>query len=381
MFDIKKATIKELEERKAAIATEVDAEGADLDALEKEARDINAEIELRKAAQKKREEVRGMVAAGAGSVITRVVGTPEKVEKSDEEIRKSPEYVEAFARYIKTEDDSECRALLSQNAASGTVPVPAFVYDTIKTAWESEGIAGRVRKSYLRGNVKVGFEISGDDAVVHEEGSAAINPENLVLGVVELVPKSIKKVVQISDEAYDLGGEAFLDYIYREVAHRIAKKAADVLVGKILDADDTSSATAAGVPEVEASTLAVGTVAEAMAHLSDEAVSPVIIMNKLTWGAIKAVQYNNKYSVDPFEGLPVVFNDSIKAYSAATTGEAYMVVGDLENGALMNFPNGEEIKFKFDELSLKKQDLVEVLGRQFVGIGVIAPNAFVKVIK
>ena len=58
-----------------------------------------------------------------------------------------------------------------------------------------------------------------------------------------------------------------------------------------------------------------------------------------------------------------------------------MIVGDLDHGALMNFPNGDGIEFKFDELTLKKQDLIEVLGRQFVGIGVVADKAFVKVTK
>jgi HK97 family phage major capsid protein len=104
-------------------------------------------------------------------------------------------------------------------------------------------------------------------------------------------------------------------------------------------------------------------------------------MNKQTWGTYKAAQYANKFNVDPFEGLPVVFNNTIKAYSAATTGESYAIVGDLGHGALANFPNGEGITFKFDELSRKKEDLVEVLGREYVGIGIVAPDAFVKIVK
>lgn len=47
-MEIKEMTIEELEARKAEIATEVDAEGADLDALEGEIRSINAELESRK---------------------------------------------------------------------------------------------------------------------------------------------------------------------------------------------------------------------------------------------------------------------------------------------------------------------------------------------
>ena len=47
----------------------------------------------------------------------------------------------------------------------------------------------------------------------------------------------------------------------------------------------------------------------------------------------------------------------------------------------MNFPDGEGISFKFDDMTLKKADLIEVLGRQYVAIGVVAPNAFVKIVK
>ena len=118
-----------------------------------------------------------------------------------------------------------------------------------------------------------------------------------------------------------------------------------------------------------------------MAELSDEAANPVIMVNKKTWGALKAAQAAATYGYDPFEGLPVLFNNTIAAYSAATTGVCYMIVGDLEQGALINYPNGDGIEFKFVGLSLKKQDLVEVLGRQFAAIGVVAPNAFVQVVK
>ena len=238
-----------------------------------------------------------------------------------------------------------------------------------------------VRKSYLKGNLKVQFEISGSDAAIHTEGGSAVSEETLVLGIVELIPQSIKKWVSISDEAYDLRGEAFIRYIYDELAYRIAKKAADTLVAKIEACGTASTTTCPGVPKLTAATPAVGTVAAAMALLSDEAANPVVIMNKATWGAFKAAEYAGSFPVDPFEGLPVIFNNTIKSSAVATTGETYAIVGDLGHGALANFPNGEGIDFKFDEFSRKKEDLIEVLGREYVALGVVAPNAFVKVVK
>lgn len=382
-MELKEMTIEQLEERKAAIAGELDAPEADLDAFETEARAIKEELEQRRAAEAKRSEIRAAVAHGDGQTIEKVV--KEKRTMTLVELRSSPEYIDAYANYVKSEDPTEVRNMLTTindttPNGTATIPVPVFVEDIVRTAWEREGITSRVRKSYLKGNLKVGFEISGTAAVIHAEGASSISPEDLVLGTVEMIPQSIKKVVQLSDEVYDLRGEAFLRYIYDELTYRIAKKAADTLVAKIIACGTVSTTTCPGVPAI-ASTATLGTVAAAMANLSDEANNPVIMMNKLTWGKFKGLQANGSYAYDVFENLPVVFNNTIASYDAASTGDTYMIVGDLDQGALMNFPNGDGIAFKFDDLTLKKQDLIEVLGRQFVAIGVVAPNAFVKVTK
>ena len=381
-MELKDKTVDELMERRSAIAAEVDSPEADLDALEVEARSINEELERRKNAETKRTEIRNAVAKGDGEVTETF--KEEKKTMTIEEIRNSKEYIDAFAEYIKSGDDTECRNILTtQDAANGSasVPVPTMVYDIVKTAWEREGITARVRKSYLKGNLKVGFEISGDPAVIHAEGAAAISEENLVLGVVTIVPQYILKAIQISREVYSLRGEDFLRYIYDELTYRIAKLAADTLVSKILACGTVSTTTCPGVPTVSEATIGVGSIAKAMAQLSDEAANPVIMLNKQTWGALKAAQAAASYGYDPFEGLPVVFNNSITAYSAATTGVAYAIVGDLDHGALMNMPNGDSIEFLFDEMTLKKQALIEVQGQQYIGMGVVADKAFVKLTK
>ena len=378
-MEFKEMSMEELNERKAAIALELDAPEADLDALEAEARGINEEIEARKNAEAQKAEIRAAVANGAGEVTETVEPEVREEKKTMEEIRNSKEYIEAYANYIKTEDPTECRALLSENG-SGQIPVPELVYDIVKTAWEREGIMSRVRKAYIKGNLKVGFEISSSEAVAHTEG-VAVDEESLVLGTVNLIPQAIKKWISISDEALDLSGEPFLRYIYDELAYRIAKKAADLLVANIIACGTVSTTTCPGVPAITEASISIGTVAKAIANLSDDAANPVIMMNKLTWGALKAAQAAASYGYDPFEGLPVVFNNTITAYSAASTGDTYMIVGDLDQGALANFPAGEEISFKYDEMTLATQDLVRVIGREYVALGVVAPNAFVKVQK
>lgn len=377
-MELKEMTVEQLEERLAAIPAELDNEEADLDALEAEARSIKEELEARKAEEAQKAEIRSAVAAGQG-VVVETVKTEERKEMNEVEIRNSQEYINAFAEYLKTEDPTECRALLSENV-SGVVAVPDLVYDIVKTAWEKEGIMSRVRKAYMQGNVKIGFEIAASGAVAHTEGGAAVDEEGLVLGIVNLVPVSIKKWVSVSDEVLDLRGEAFLRYIYDEVAYRIAKKAADLLVAKIEACGTVSTTDAPSVPTVKA-TVSTGAIASAIGALSDDAANPVAIMNKQTWAGFKAAAYSGSFAADPFEGLPVVFNNTIPTYKDASTGGTFAIVGDLDQGALANFPGGEAIEMKYDDKTLMTQDLVRILGRQYVGLGVVAPDAFVKLVK
>ena len=380
-MELKDMTIEQLEERKKAISSEVEAEGADLDALDSEVKSINAELEARKAAEAKKVEIRQAVAKGAGVIIETAPVEERKEMKDVAEIRNSKEYINAYADYIRTGKDAECRALLTTNATNGTVAIPDMVYDIVKTAWEKEGIIARVKKAYIKGNLKVGFEISSTGAAIHTEGGAAVTEETLVLGTVTLVPESIKKWISISDEVMDLRGEAFLQYIYDELAYQIAKKAADEVVSKIVTSGTQSTTTAVGVPVITSTTISVDLVAQALGKLSDEANNPTIMMNKATWSAFKSVQYANNYSVDPFEGLDVVFNNTIKSFAAASTGDTFVIVGDLGQGALINLPNGEGIEFKFDDKTDMTKDLIRVLGREYMGIGIVGPDSFVKIVK
>lgn len=379
-MEIKEMQMSDIEQRLAQISEEMNAPEANIDALTAEVE----EIEARKAEILKEVEERNALAQRIAEGSERGMTEEKHLEERKMdlvEIRKSSAYADAFAEYIKTGSDAECRKLLSENATNGTVPVPEVVYDIVKTAWAKEGIMSRVKKAYLKGNLKVGFEISSTGAVIHTEGGDAVAEETLVLGIVEIIPESIKKWISISDEVMDLRGEAFLQYIYDELAYQIAKKAADEVVAKIEALGTQATSTAVGVPAITANSIAVGTVAKALGQLSDEASNPVVMMNKATWSNFKAVQYNNNYAVDPFEGLDVVFNNTIKSYDAASTGDTYAIVGDLGQGALANLPNGEGIEFKFDDKTDMTKDLIRVLGREYIGIGIVGPDSFVKIKK
>lgn len=376
---MKYKTIAEIEERLAAIKVEMNAEGADLDALTNEVDELEARKAELTAEVEKRNALAGKIAAGQAGTVVKDFPTENRAAVDQREVRNSEKYINAYAEYIKTEDDTEVRTLLTENVG-GDIAVPDFVYDVVKTAWDSNEIMKYVTKTSLAGNLKVNFEISGTDAVIHTEGTGAVEEEELVEGIVTLIPAFVKKWISISDEVMAMRGRAFLDYIYSELTHKIVKKLADMLVDKIVALPQIATKTSPSADKVTTAP-AMGTVAEAIGHLSDEANKPIIIMNKLTWSEFKKIQYANNYAVDPFEGLKVEFNNTLPAYSAANTDDVYMIVGDLGQGALANFPEGDSIRFTFDELTRKKEDLVEVLGKEYVAVGVVACRAFTLVAK
>lgn len=369
MTNIETMTLEEIEIRAQEIETESAKDDADLDALVEETRALtdrkNQILAERKAAAE-------AVAAGAG----------EKIEEKENkmEVRNTKEYIDAYARYIMTGDDRECRALMTENVSSGTVAVPELVDEIVRTAWDNDEILSRVRKTFFRGNLKVGFERSADPAYAHTEGTTAITEESLTLGIVTMIPKNIKKYIRITDEVAAMGGEAFLRYIYDELTFQIVKKLADLCCADVTGASSTHSATAVGVPQVSAAP-GLTTIAQAFAKLSDEARNPVIVMNKLTYADFVTAAAAASFAYDWTMGLPVLFNNSISAYSAASAGTGvYAFVGDLD-GITVNYPEGEGVVIKYDDLSESEADLVKIVGRQYAAHALTAPGRFVNILK
>ena len=299
--------------------------------------------------------------------------------KTNEEIRASKEYIDAFARYLVSEDATEVRSLLTENATGGSVPVPAIVDEIVRTAWDNNDILSRVRRTEIRGVLKVAFERTATAANVHTEGADAPAEETLKLGIVTMVPASIKKWIRISDEAIAMGGEALVRYVYEEVTYQIIKKLADLVVGDIKNAPTSATSVAACVAQIT-SAPTVTAIATAFANLSDEAADPVVIMNKLTYANFKAAAAAAGFAMDPFEGLPVLFNNTLKAYSAASSNEVYAIVGDL-NGESVNYPEGDGIAIKYDDLSEAEADLVKIVGRQYAAHAVTACGRFCNIKK
>ena len=374
-------TLADVDARLAEIEAELETRsGEELDALKaevvslQERKAVLADLEERQANAKALEEQRAT--EPVKEIETR---KEEKTMKTIEEYRNSEEYINAYAEYIKTGKDEEVRKLLTTNVGdAGQVAVPDFVYDIIKTDWLKSGILRLVKRISVQGNMKVQFELSAGDAVIHNEGSGAVSEEELTLGIVTLVPESIKKWISISDEVNDMKGEAFLRYIYDELTYKITRKAESILINKIKNLSTSASANAVNAKKVKAGA-ALGTIATALGQLNAEAVNPVIVMNPATKAAFKAAVYAGQFNADPFEGLTVYLSNDLPAISAASENDVYAIVGDFGYGALANFPNGEATEIKFDDKTLMTEDLIKILGREYVAIEPIACRAFVNI--
>lgn len=352
----------------------------DVNALNEEVRAMDERlVELRKVAEENKDDLKAVIDGEGVEVRNDLEPKMEAKKMADvKEIRNSSAYIDAFAEAIKTGDFTECRSLLTENGTNGTVVVPEFIEEKILTAWEKSEIFARVGKVSYKGNLKIGFEISGTDAVVHAEGADAPDEEVLTLGAIEIIPQNIKKWITVSDEVMSLRGQAFLDYIYDEIIYKIIKKAENLIIAAIIAAVGSSTSSKAGQATISGG-VAKTTILNAIAATSDEATDLVVIMNKQTWAAFKALETVN--DGDPFNGLPVLFNNSLDSYDSASADEEYAIVGDLGFGARINLPDGNEVKFVFDDKSLAESDLVKIVGKLYAGIGIVAPNAFCVITK
>lgn len=380
--EIKALEIEGVEERALAIETEMVAEGADLEALSAEMDSLQArKNELKELAeQRKAEEAQALEATVVVEELRSIV---EEKKMSNIEVRESNEYAQAFLGMLKTGKDEEVRSLLSTNVSGGSVPVPTFLENEIKNAWENCQIMSLVKQTSYKGNVKVGFEVSATGAEVHVEGTDAPDEEVLVWGSVELKAENIKKWITISDEALEGTTIDTMGEIYKEVAQRIVEKAEEIAIGKINASPATTTTTAPAVPVLKASAIAADTLVQAEALLSGKAKNLHIAMNRQTYPAFVAVAMAANYAIDVFDGLKdkIVFTDALPAFSAASANQTYVIVGDFGYGFQANKPNGNDITIKVDDLSLAEKDLVKIVGRQYVGMGVVAPKAFVKIQK
>lgn len=345
-----------IEETRDASPEELDAIAEELDAIEER------KAEIKSAAEEKRAVIDAVIEKAE------VIEEPKeerKVKMSDIEIRKSAEYLDAWVESLKGKASEEQRALLTTNATNGTIAVPVYVEDKINTAWENNDLMRRIRRTYFKGNLKVGYEASAGGASIHTEGGDPVTEEALEVGFVDLIPKTIKKMVKYSTEVMDMKGEAWVDYIFDEVTYQIVLKAVTETIAAMHGSGliDGMVAAAPGV-------ITTADIITAEGMLGGEATNPVFITTRQTAAAIKAAALSAGFAFDPFDGMEVIY--------APMPASVFGYVADL-SGVQANFPNGDQVNFVFDEYTDAPSDLVRVIGRLLMAVDVVATGKVVEI--
>lgn len=236
-------TLKEIETRLAAIAQEVETDGADLDALEAEARSLKEARQQLLDQAEKRNKILAAVAAMSG---TPAVEAPKPTETRNFEImtpadvRETPEYRSAFCKYLQHNEmtDVEKRAWTSATASAGPA-IPNELADQImKKAHQVAPLLGEITMLHVPGGVTYAVEGTTNDASEHAE-NASQTPAADTLAKVSLTGWELSKYLQVSKSVQRMAIPAFEAFLVQTLGEALAR----LLVKRIISGSGSSQAT------------------------------------------------------------------------------------------------------------------------------------------
>ncbi len=274
---------EEIEARLAAIRSEMEDPGADLDALTEEVRNLKEELRTINETAEKRGRLRQAVAAGEGTV-TRSFAQPaaEPIFGVDTE-----EYRTAWLKHLQGKDlnDMEQRAY---TAANGAISV-LVVNDIMSVVRDHAPLMERITMVYSGSKITYYVEGTNEAATDHTE-NATITAANDTMTAVELTPAEIVKLVQVSDAAQQMSVPVFNTWLARMLGEAIARKINEKIITAI-----TNAATSAGT-SVDAAT-----VQALLGSVKGEGVA-ILCNRKTLYTKLLPIQDNSKSSIVKFEG-------------------------------------------------------------------------------
>lgn len=215
--------LQEIETRMNAIKAELEADGADIDALEKEVKDLTEERKGLLAQVEKRNKVIADIAAGAGTVVPVIPKDEPKAERTKEEIYASPEYRSAFFKALqgKPLTDVEKREFtLAPNTAGATVPTATadMIFDQMT---KIAPMLSEIQLLRVAGNLRFAVQGVRNAAAPHVEGVAVV-PALDTMVTVTLSGFEFIKVIRISQTIQTMAINAFESWIVKMIGEDIA---------------------------------------------------------------------------------------------------------------------------------------------------------------
>lgn len=211
--------MKEIRDRKAELRTLLESTAeVNLEEIEKELRELNAEYEQL--------ENRKKVAEGIAAGTIPVAEIPNPVAaRSDNTFNFEKEYRSAWLKNLQGKALTETEQRAYSTAANSALPaVPETTAgEIIKKMYEVAPILQRCKIFRVPGNFKFAVEGNNTDAALHNE-NAAITVAADNLGSVSLTGYEIVKLVKASRATANMTISAFESYIVEIIAEAIARR-------------------------------------------------------------------------------------------------------------------------------------------------------------
>ena len=359
-MEIKTMSADELIERRAAIATELDAPEADLDALEAEVRAINEELETRKNNEAKKAEVREAIASGEKPV--EKIKEFKEVEKMEEIRTFAPDTAEYRDAYMKNLMGKPM-TIEERTALSGaSYVIPTETLNKIYGKLEESPLIKEVDVLHIPGYVSIPVATTVNDAAWTAMGTAATDSAD-VIGTVALTARKLIKTIEITADIQAMSIPAFQNWL----AGKLAQKMEKAICAAIVNGGGSSANAPVGVGQAGITKYAAGLTGPTLATLSAfmgtlgsaYQRNAIWVMSSKTFFTLIQPLASDVNGVLVQDGIgyrllghKVVFEDSVdscKFKSGSTADSAncdHVIFGDFNN-YVFNF--GEGISIEADQ--------------------------------
>ena len=217
--------LQEIETRMKAIKAELEADGADIDALEQEVKGLTEERAALQAKVEKRNKILGDITKGEGKVLDIIpkVDDKPKEERTREDVLASPEYRSAFFKSLqgKPLTDVEKREFtLVPNTAGAVVPTETanMIFDTMT---KIAPMLSEIQLLRVAGNLRFAVQGVRNAAAAHAEGAPVV-PALDTMVTVTLSGFEFMKVIRISQTIQTMAISAFESWIVKMIGEDIA---------------------------------------------------------------------------------------------------------------------------------------------------------------
>lgn len=379
--------LQEIEKRLSAIKGEIDKEGVDLDALEKE---IEALKEERKALLEKIEKRKALLNGVASLENPTIIKTFEeekevrKMEFNKDNVLGAAEYRSAWLNSIRGQElnETEKRALTTAVGSVGNAVPTITVNKVIEKVKQYAPMLNKIELLGIKGNVSIPAEGTTIEAQLHAEG-AVINSDDDTLNKVNLSGFEVTKLVTISKSVETMSIDAFENWITTKIAKKVAEKINALII------NGTGSNQAQGINAITWNAANSITVAKA-ASLTEMNVTNVVallgggyldgaewLMSSATFFAdFYPLMNNSKNNVVTESngiyrvmGKIVTFDDRVNLHEA--------VLGNVYEGYVGNLQEDVTITSQF----VTRENAYDFLGCAIFDGKVKAVEAFVKIVK